>query len=70
VRIVVSVASILFCLGVFLLMGEFAGTIADYYGTTRKQILISLSFSLTVLAQVPGFLMTFLYYFVVYTYSS
>jgi hypothetical protein len=70
VRIVGPVGSMLINLAAILLIGAFAGTIADYYGTTRKQILLSLSFSMSILAQVPVFLMTFLYYLVVYTYSS
>jgi hypothetical protein len=69
-RVVGPVTSILLQLAVGLLFGMFAGTMADYYGSTRKQILISLSFSITIMSQLPGLLMIFLYYFVIYTYSS
>jgi hypothetical protein len=70
VRVVGPVASMLIMFAGFLLLAVFADTIADYYGTTRKQILISLSFSISILSQGTTLLMTFLYYFVVYTYSS
>jgi hypothetical protein len=69
-RIVGPVGSMLINLAAVLLAGAFAGTVADYYGTTRKQILISLSFSMSILALVPAILVTFLYFFLVYTYSS
>jgi hypothetical protein len=64
------VGSMLLYVATAWLMGTMAGTVAEYYGTTREQILISLSFSLSVLAPLPLLLVTFLYYFVVYTYSS
>jgi hypothetical protein len=70
VTFVGPVANLFTTVATFLLLGMFASTLADYYRTTRKQILISLSFSFTVLAMIPTLLMTFLYYFVVYTYSS
>jgi hypothetical protein len=70
VRLLGPLGSMLLFPVILLLIGTFAGTIADYYGTTRKLILISLSFSLSVLAVVPLMLIAFLYYFIVYTYSS
>jgi len=43
-KVALPIVSVLITLASIWLLGMFAGTMADYYRTTRKQTLISLSF--------------------------